>query len=53
MAQAAQQLNVSIDTVRRRLAKGELKGTQDPTPQGYRWLIDLPDATPRSPWQSP
>jgi len=49
MAQAAQQLNVSVDTVRRRLAKGELNGTQDPTPQGYRWLIDLPDTTPADP----
>jgi len=53
MAQAAQQLNVSVDTIRRRLAKGELNGTQDPTPQGYRWLIDLPDATPADPSNHP
>jgi len=43
MAEAAERLNVSIDTIRRRLHKGELKGTREPTAQGYRWKIDLAD----------
>jgi len=49
LSEAAQRLNVSTDTVRRRLLKGELKGTQEPTPQGYRWKIELPDAPTESP----
>ncbi len=41
MYEAAQQLNVSVDTIRRRLSNGELKEILEPTPQGYRWKIDL------------
>jgi hypothetical protein len=29
--------------VKRRLQRGELKGYQEETPQGFRWIIDLPD----------
>ncbi len=43
MYEAAQQLNISVDTIRRRLSNGELKEILEPTPQGYRWKIDLPE----------
>ncbi len=43
MYEAAQQLNVSVDTIRRRLSNGELNEILEPTPQGYRWKIDLPE----------
>ena len=43
MYEAAQQLNVSVDTIRRRLSNGELKEILEPTPQGYSWKIDLPE----------
>ena len=41
--QAADALNISTQTVRRRLAKGLIQGTKLETAQGYRWLIDIPD----------
>ena len=43
LAEAAHRLGVSVDTVRRRLQKGELKGEQQVRPQGFIWLIELPD----------
>ncbi len=42
MKQAAERLGVSVDTVRRRMKKGELVGEKEPTPQGYEWRIILP-----------
>lgn len=42
MKQAAERLGVSVDTIRRRLKKGELVGEKEPTPQGYEWRIILP-----------
>jgi hypothetical protein len=45
LAEAAQRLGVSVDTIKRRLRKGELKGRQDPRPQGYTWLIEMPDSS--------
>lgn len=42
MKQAAERLGVSVDTIRRRLKKGELVGEKEPTPQGYEWRIVLP-----------
>ena len=44
MGEAAHYLNVSVDTIRRRLRKGELQGEQEPTPQGFIWLIDIPES---------
>ena len=41
--EAAQTLGVAESTVRRRLRNGELEGEQMPTPQGYTWLVELPD----------
>jgi hypothetical protein len=43
MAEAAQLLGLSIDTVRRRLHRGELQGRQEPTAQGFRWWVAVPD----------
>ena len=45
LAEAAHHLGVSVDTVRRRLQKGELKGQQQARPQGFIWLIDVPEET--------
>jgi hypothetical protein len=41
LPEAAQRLGVSVDTVKRRLRRGELKGQRVPRPQGYSWLIEL------------
>jgi hypothetical protein len=43
MVEAAVILGVSPDTVKRRLQRGELEGHQEETPQGFRWIIELPD----------
>jgi hypothetical protein len=43
MVEAAVILGVSPDTLKRRLQRGELKGYQEETPQGFRWIIELPD----------
>jgi hypothetical protein len=45
LAEAAHHLGVSVDTVRRRLQKGELQGQQQARPQGFIWLIDVPEET--------
>ena len=44
--EAARQLSVSADTVRRRIRKGALKAFQDQRPQGYQWLVELPAVDP-------
>jgi Winged helix-turn-helix DNA-binding len=41
--EAAERLGVSQDTVKRRLKRGELQGVQEPRPQGFVWLVELPD----------
>jgi hypothetical protein len=43
MVEAAVILGVSPDTVKRRLQRGDLEGHQEETPQGFRWIIELPD----------
>jgi hypothetical protein len=43
MVEAAHQLGVSVDTVKRRIQKGELKGHQQPRPQGFVWLVEMPE----------
>jgi len=53
MPEAAHHLGISVDTVRRRLHRGELHGHQEPTAQGFRWLIDIPDATSTDPSSTP
>ena len=44
LADAARELGVSTDTLRRRLRKGQLVGEQRPTPQGFVWWVCLSDA---------
>jgi len=41
VGEAARRLGVSTDTIRRRISKGELTAHQEPTPQGFRWEIEL------------
>lgn len=43
VSEAAQVFGVSVDTIRRRMKKGELDTRREQTPQGFRWLIRLPD----------
>ncbi len=42
IAEAAQRLGISTDTVHRRLKRGQLSGHQQTTPQGFTWLIEIP-----------
>jgi len=46
IAEAARRLGVSTDTVRRRIGKGELLAHREPTPQGYRWEVELDENQP-------
>jgi len=41
VGEAARRLGVSTDTIRRRISKGELTAHQEPTPQGFRWEVEL------------
>jgi len=41
VGEAARRLGVSVDTIRRRIGKGEITAHQEPTPQGFRWEIEL------------
>ena len=43
MPEAAKRLGVTQDTIRRRIRKGELEAYQEPRPQGYVWLVDVPE----------
>ena len=43
MAEAARRLGVTVETVKRRLQRGELQGHQQPRPQGFVWLIEVPE----------
>jgi len=43
IAEAATQLNISPDTIRRRIRKGSISARQAPRPQGYIWMVDVPE----------
>jgi hypothetical protein len=45
MTEAARRLDVTVETVKRRLRRGELQGHQQPRPQGFTWLIEMPEDT--------
>jgi hypothetical protein len=45
MAEAAKRLGVSVDTIRRKLRRGELQGYQQPRPQGFVWVVELPEGS--------
>ena len=44
LADVAAAYGVSIDTIRRRMKRGELDAQREQTPQGFRWLAPLPNA---------
>jgi Helix-turn-helix domain len=46
ISEAARLLGISEPTARRRVRSGELPGTQMPTPQGFVWMVELPDDLP-------
>ena len=50
---AAQRLGVSVDTVKRRLRAGQVRGIVEPRPQGTRWLVGVPRRTASSPATPP
>ena len=41
--EAARRLGVSIDTVERKLKRGELSGQKEPRSRGWRWLVEVPE----------
>jgi hypothetical protein len=43
IAEAARCLSMSIDSIRRRIAKNELKARKVPSPHGEIYLVELPD----------
>ena len=43
IAEAARCLGMSIDSIRRRIAKDELKARKVPSPHGEIYLVELPD----------
>jgi hypothetical protein len=43
IAEAAKRLGMSIDSIRRRIAKEELKARKVPSPHGEIYMIELPD----------
>lgn len=53
IAEAAERLGVSLDTVRRRRVKGELASEKEETPQGFRWVILLPKEEPDEQEEAP
>jgi len=42
--EAAERLGVSPDTIRRRITRGTLEAVQEPRPQGFVWMVELPTA---------
>ena len=49
IAQAAQRLGVSMDTIRRRISSNELKARKVPSSHGEMYMVELPDDTPEAP----
>lgn len=43
LAEAAEQLGVSVDTIRRRIRKGLFEARREPTAAGFKWLVRIPD----------
>jgi|SRR5918996_315258 excisionase family DNA binding protein len=46
IAEAAERLRLSEQTVRRRVRSGELPGIQVDTPGGFTWMVELPEGSP-------
>ena len=47
--EAALILGVSDDTLKRRLKLGQIEGQKEPTPKGFRWLVEVEGETGESP----
>lgn len=45
IAEAAKRLGISMDTIRRRIGKGELKARKVPSSHGEMYLVELPEDT--------
>ncbi len=43
--EAAELLGVSVDTIDRRIKRGELKGHKELRPQGLTWLVEVPQGS--------
>ncbi|MBN1366644.1 MAG: hypothetical protein JW967_01800 [Dehalococcoidales bacterium] len=43
IADAAKRLGTSVDTIRRRISKGELKARKVASPHGEMYLVEIPD----------
>ncbi len=43
LAEVAEASGVSVDTVRRRMKRGELEARREQTPQGFKWLAVMPE----------
>jgi predicted site-specific integrase-resolvase len=41
--EAADRLGIVEATVRRRIHRGELQAVQESTPQGFVWMVEVPD----------
>jgi hypothetical protein len=48
ITEASHQLGVSVHTLKHRLKRGEIEGQQQTTPQGFVWLIEVPDEAPKA-----
>ncbi len=46
IAEAARRIGIPEKAVRRQVRNGELRGTQEATPQGFRWMVEVPDEVP-------
>ena len=43
LSEAAERLNASESTIRRKIKRGDLRAKQEETIQGYRWLVEVAD----------
>ncbi len=43
LAEVAEAYGVSVDTIRRRMKRGELEARRQQTPQGFKWLAVMPE----------
>lgn len=57
LTEVATAYGVSVDTIRRRMKRGELQARRQQTPQGFKWLALMPETieptTPEPPHDAP
>ena len=49
LAEVANAYGVSVDTIRRRMKRGELETRRHQTPQGFKWLAVMPEPQDTAP----